>query len=875
MGLMEGTPESAGPAKLARARLTGVGRVWLLVACMATVGLALIVTVGRHVAPLGAPVDVPWWALALMFYVAEANVVRVHFRRDAQSFSLSEIPIVLGLFFSTPSALVVGLLVGSSAALAFHRKQSRLKLAFNIAHFFLGVVLATVIFNRLVLTDPLGPEGWAGALLSTIVAVLIGHAAITAAVVLSGGQPEVEKLPQVLALGMAATATNATLGLIAVTMLWHDPRTTVLLAVPALTLFFAYRAYMNERDKHETIEFIYESTRTLHRSPEVDSAVLGLLSQARQMFRAERAEITLFPVSDTDKAVRTSLGPGDAMEAMARVELLTDEWEWAAASRDDQAIFYPARDGAPGLVMSLQERGIRDAMVKIVRSETRVVGTILVANRLGDLTHFDDADLMLFETLAHNVGLVLENGRLEQSLNQLRELEDQLKHQAYHDPLTTLANRTLFLERVDQALEDRADERRRLAVLFIDLDDFKTINDSLGHAAGDQLLITVAQRVRAALPNEAIAARLGGDEFAVLLQGHDVDEVNEVATRLIEAVRNPMVVHGQEAQIHASVGIAMGDSGEVADELLRNADVAMYTAKSEGKGGCRVFHSEMHVAVIERHELIADLQRALDRDEFVFHYQPIVDLVSGRVVAFEALVRWHHPRRGMVRPDLFISLAEETGLIVPIGRTLLRKACDQSKAWREQFPAYSDLSITVNLSARQLAQPSFVGELMQIIAESGVDPEGIVLEITESVLMHDTEAVITKMSQLRKLGLRLAMDDFGTGFSSLSYLSRLPLDTLKVPKPFVDNVAKGEREAAFAETIVRLGHACQLRLVAEGIEDVAQLEELRRLGCHLGQGYLFGRPLDGATTEALLAAGMAAVAQSPGDGTARVIAFPA
>jgi predicted signal transduction protein with EAL and GGDEF domain len=383
--------------------------------------------------------------------------------------------------------------------------------------------------------------------------------------------------------------------------------------------------------------------------------------------------------------------------------------------------------------------------------------------------------------------------------------------------------------------------------------------------------VALAGRIRQVLGPEDAAARLGGDEFGVLLDCPSPEAAHDVAEALLEAIRKPLVLDGHELHVRASIGIAMGDSGRWADELLRNADVAMATAKAAGKNRVQLFSPDMHLAVVERHGLVADLQRALERDEFELHYQPVVELASGRIVALEALVRWNHPVRGMVRPDEFIPLAEEMGLILAIGRIIFQKACAQAKIWQERFPEHRELCMAVNLSARQLQQPAFVGETMQLIAESGVRPSTLILEITEPVLMDDTESHIVKLGQLKSLGLRLAMDDFGTGYSSLSFLSQLPIDILKIAKPFVEGLGRSAKDEAFATAIVRLGQTVGMSLIAEGVEREDQLAELRRLGCDKVQGWYFAKAADAETTAELLEHGLG----GREGGTGKVIPFPA
>ncbi len=450
----------------------------------------------------------------------------------------------------------------------------------------------------------------------------------------------------------------------------------------------------------------------------------------------------------------------------------------------------------------------------------------------------------------HVRGIVL-NAR---DISERKAFERQLAHQAFHDPVTGLPNRALFVERVRHAISRARREERELGVVFLDIDDFKTINDSLGHGAGDTALIEVAKRLSASIRSSDTAARFGGDEFVVLLE--DLDEIStavEVAERILEDLRHPLALAGKEVALHGSIGISIleGSSTASADDLIRDADAAMYIAKRDGKNGYRLFEPAMHAGVLARLELRADLQRALDEGRFELHYQPIIRLSDGQIYGIEALLRWQHPERGLVTPEDFIPLAEETGLIVPIGRWALREACRQAVEINRLYEGTPPLYMCVNLSVKQLQHSDVIADVRDALSESGLDPSLLTLEITESMLIDDPEVAIAKLTAMRELGLRIAMDDFGTGYSSLSYLGRFPVDIIKMDRSFLREQLTPETHD-LSSAVVALGSSLALEVVAEGIELDGQLQRLRDLGCELGQGFHFARPMESSELPAFV-----------------------
>ncbi|MUH00758.1 EAL domain-containing protein [Scytonema sp. UIC 10036] len=451
--------------------------------------------------------------------------------------------------------------------------------------------------------------------------------------------------------------------------------------------------------------------------------------------------------------------------------------------------------------------------------------------------------------------LVVKNAQLEAEVVERQRAETQLLHLAFHDALTGLPNRTLFMDRLGQTLE-RAKERGDLfAVFFLDLDRFKVVNDSLGHTIGDRLLVAIAERLQTCLRSGDLLARLGGDEFAILLK--DMKSINDainLAERLQQELRLPFHIHGYEVFTTLSIGIALSTTGyQQPENLLRDADIAMYRAKAMGTARYKIFDTAMYTESKKLLQIETDLRRAIERQEFRIHYQPIVSLSTNKIIGFEALLRWQHPERGLVLPTEFISVAEETGMLIPIGYWVLREACRQLHLWQQQFSDNS-LTINVNLSCKQFSQPHLNEEIYEILQSTHLEPRSLKLEITESVMMENTIGATAMLWQLKDNGIELHMDDFGTGYSSLSYLHRFPVSVLKIDRSFINSSEKSE----IVRAIVTLAHSLGMDVIAEGIETLEQQEKLKALECKYGQGYFFSKPQEASAVEALIVKGACA-----------------
>jgi diguanylate cyclase (GGDEF)-like protein len=777
---------------------------------------------------------IPWWVLAAGFFLAERNLVHLEFRRHSHSYSLFEIPLVAGFFFAAPAAIALAQLV--NLLLSLFQRRAFVKNAFNFANatFSMGVALL-VFFSIAEASGPSILRNSIAAFLAALAFSVLEATLVMAAMFLATGELPEGSLRHSLGFGVLVSVTNTSLALMGTTILWFDAKAAVLFLVPTVVLFFAYRTFVWQRRKSESLESLYESTRTLHHSVDSGPATRDLLEQAKKMFRAEIAEFLLFASTENEAHVRVTLDAKGELHIMKSNFLDPAKDMWVDVGSHDRAQLLGRSIRDQKTTDQLRARAMRDAMVAPLRDEDGIIGTLLVGNRVGETFRTDD--LPLFETLANHASISLANARL---MDRLREEAAEKEYQALHDSLTGLPNRTLFRDRVEHALVGLEPDRN-LAVLLADLDRFKEINDTLGHQNGDLLLNEVARRLRTALDPEVTVARFSGDEFALLLPRIDsVDEAAATAEQVLGILEESFALADVEVNVNASIGIAVHPlHGSNANKLIQRADVAMYVAK-DAHSGYEVYSTDRDGYSPARLALASELRAAIDNEDLVVHYQPKVDIRSRRVTGVEALVRWIHPERGFMPPDEFIPLAEHTGLIQPLTKLVLRSALRQCRMWQKDG---LELDVSVNLSVRSLLDLHLPESVADLLLEYSVDPTRLVLEITESSIMADPIRAADVVDRLSALGIGLAIDDFGTGYSSLSYLKRLPVSEIKIDKSFVMAMTSQDNDAVIVRSTVDLGRNLGLRVVAEGVETLEMWNELKALGCDIAQGYLLSRPL--------------------------------
>jgi diguanylate cyclase (GGDEF)-like protein len=825
-------------------------KIVLFTATLAAAATVLYVTVVSQQATVTSHVQVAWPLLAIAFALADSFAVHVEVRDNAHSFTMNELPLMIGLFLCTPEQLIAARLVGMVVGLVIIRRQRPLKACFNLALSMLETVTALMVF--LLIANGLGASSgagaWTAAIVAAVVTNLLQSAAITAVIRLSGGSGSPGMAARMALMGILTAVTTASLGIVTVIVIESDPIGLLLIAAISGLMFAAYRGYAVQSHRYANLEKLYELTRKLACAPDLADSMRVTLEEARELVRAAESELVLFQgVDDAGPAVLVRL------TADGQVQMVND------GLGDDDKVRTKVVSTGHGVVITrtthdvaerayLNQRGLVDLVVVPVFRGGNIVGTLAAHNRLGDVSSFDAEDVKVFATLAHHLGTAIENARL---IERLRTEVSQKEYQSLHDTLTGLANRDLFVARTNDALRESRAGGWSVAVMLMDLNRFKDVNDTLGHHHGDLLLQEVAQRIGIVLPEPGLIARLGGDEFVVLLpQLRNDSQAEEIASRIQVALQQPMVVDRVQLAVSAAIGIAVAPAhGNEVSTLLQHADIAMYNAKEKGDGGIEIYDAGHNRHSTRRLALAGELQTAIADGLLEVFYQPKADLVTGRFTGVEALVRWEHPKHGPIPPDEFVPLAEGTGQMRAMTALVIGRVLEQARLWHEQG---IDLPISVNLSTSSLIDLDFAGQIEAMCKARNVKPNVLLLEITETQMMADPARTVRLLESLAQLGIEFSVDDFGTGYSSLSYLQRLPVHEIKVDKSFVLGMTADDANTKIVRSIVDLGHNLGLRVVAEGVEDRLTWDALAAMGCDIAQGYYLSRPLPGAQLTAYL-----------------------
>jgi diguanylate cyclase (GGDEF)-like protein len=784
---------------------------------------------------------VPWWTMVLLFAGSEVVVLHIQIQREAQTVSLSEIPLVIGLCMAAPVALLVGRTLGSFLVFTLHRRQAPIKVAYNTALVLASGTLALTLWSLAGGGPTPGPEAWAAAYAAMIAAGAFDAAVTTVAIACYEGSLKLRQVCHEVASAGLLAAAFGTVGLVAATAIIYEPRSSILVGAAGGLLLLGYRAYASLRERHESLEQLYHFSEVVSGAQDVDTVLRSVLAQARQLLRSDRAEFLALAFPGGLAPHRLTLLP-DGVRRTAVEGLATDPVaERVVLQRRSILIARHTKD--PNMRAYLDERGLREAIVVPLQMDGTVVGTLSVGNRMGEVRGFDQGDVRLLETVANHAGVALKSG----------SLIARLSYEAHHDSLTALPNRQLLQQELDAAIGAvRMGTSVGCAVMISDLNGFKEVNDTLGHQHGDELLRKVAYRFLAEAGERATVARLGGDEFAVLLT--DVSnpvEAVAVAERLVASLLRPMRVDGVSLDVSASIGVAMAPQhAEDVSGLLKRADVAMYAAKANG-GGVRLYDDGLQEAANpSRLALVGELRAAIRDGGIEAWVQPKASLRDGAVFGVEALARWRHPVDGIRMPGDFLSVAEANGMIGPLTEAMLDSALAACASWRTLGIS---AGVAVNVSPRSLKDRSFLDTVVAALARHDVPAKMLTIEITETSLMADSPQAIDLLCRLNALGVRLSIDDFGTGYSSLAYLRRLPVSEVKIDREFTSRIATDPKVLMIVRSVADLARNMGMEIVAEGVEDAGVWHLLQELGCHTAQGYHLGRPMPASEFPAWLA----------------------
>ena len=766
--------------------------------------------------------------LALAFAVAETAVVHLEVDSNAYSISASEACLAVALLTGSPTEAIAARLLGGLLVLLFRRRQRPIKMIFNLCSWSMEVTIALLVFQGLN-GSPAGlTSAWPAAAGATLAAGIWQTASVCVAISIYSGRLSPQTLRSTLLPALASAVGGCTVAIIAVGALRWDPLALIPLGLCALLLAVGYQGYARLRARNAVLQRLYDVTRRMSRSATNEQTLDDLLGAVRDLLRAEVVELVIG--DDPGGMVHTLVGP-DRCTSTPMLAGFSD-WAHARTLTGGEALLMRATSKHQLTRAYLAARGYRDCLLVPLSSESDIPGTLRVANRVGDVATFGVEDVKLLQTVASQAAVALENTRLLERLN----------YESRHDPLTGLANRTHFQDRVELSLA--AGEPN--AILVMDLDRFKEINDTLGHHHGDLLLVEVTRRLHAQLRRVDQLARLGGDEFAVQLTGAELEDAIQAAQRMHRALAEPITIDGISVNVQASIGIALAPShGNVATTLLRRADVAMYSAK-RGHSGMAVYEASQDDLSPRRLTLASELREAISAGQLELYYQPQLSTTTGQVVGAEALVRWRHPDYGLVCPDEFLPLAEQTGQIRQLTRWVIRSAVAQAAAWQQ---VGLQIDVSINVSVRNLLELDLPDFVTEVIKDAQLRPNALTIEVTESHIMADPDRTLGVLRRLNDNGLRLSIDDFGTGYSSLAHLRLMPVQELKIDKSFVRGLAEGDDgvEVKASSNIIRsilsLAQSLNLEVVAEGVEDQATADHLAAMGCGRLQGFHFSRPI--------------------------------
>jgi diguanylate cyclase (GGDEF)-like protein len=809
--------------------------LWLTPALLAATVWFTVVPDVPGLGPVGSLV-----ALFVGFLVADRVSLQVEIQRQTYAISPTEIPLVVGLFLVNPVGLLL-IRVAACFSLLLDRRRLRGKLLFNAGVYATEVGVAEAIVRASGNATVTHPGSWGLALAAVAFADLAGSTLVSVAIVVTTGRMDRRRLLSVILPTMIAGLVSATVGLIVLLVLQVNELGVVLFVGLAVVFTVGYKAYGRFLRQHESLGQTYEFSKYVERARS-DPSVLGhALAHAREMLNAGSA-VLWTRASERVDPVLVSVDANGTIQTLVVPSVNGVDPVRAAAMQSRRSRRFTARELGEGPVrVELELRGVAELIVAPLRTGERVLGTLELADRQGQLASFTPDDMRVLETLATHLTAAIEN----------QQLLERLRHAAYHDRLTDLPNRARLAQVLDEAIPAAMTGGSVVVLCQLDVDRFKDVNDSLGHAWGDQLLVQLGERIVTSAPEGSVVARVGADEFAVLTTVADLDRAERVGRELRRAVSTIYPLAGLTIDISVSVGVALApEHAPNADTLMRRVDVALSTTKHTGRP-VSLYDPSMDQASLHRLRLVTQLREALDSGQVVVRYQPKIALRTRELIGAEALVRWNHPEFGEVMPDEFVPLAEVTGLIGPLTMHVLRSAVRQCRQWLDRDMR---IGVAVNLSARSLVDADFPERVANVLAEHRVPADLLTFELTENSVMTDPDRMKPVLHRLHALGVGLSIDDFGIGYSSLAQLRRLPVDEVKIDKVFVFGMGTDLGDLAIVRAIIELGHSLGLRVVAEGVEDELARDLLLGNECDVIQGYLVSRALDPDRFDAWLAA---------------------